>query len=151
MELTISNLEKNYGTVKALKGVSLTLNEGIYGFLGPNGAGKSTLMNILTGNLNATAGTVAYDGQPISEMGAEYRRKLGYMPQQQSLYPSFTVSPFSASLDVGLIAPDGNFYYFSVNDGIIDETIQVNESGNYTFQIRNNSGTEVKVSGFVNY
>ncbi len=94
MELTISNLEKNYGAVKALKGVDLKLNEGIYGFLGPNGAGKSTLMNILTGNLNATAGTVTYDGQPISEMGAAYRRKLGYMPQQQSLYPSFTVKRF---------------------------------------------------------
>lgn len=60
-------------------------------------------------------------------------------------------SPFSASLDVGLIAPDGNFYYFSVTGGIIDETILVNESGNYTFQIRNNADTEVKVSGFVNY
>ncbi len=94
MELTISNLEKNYDAVKALKGVSLTLNEGIYGFLGPNGAGKSTLMNILTGNLNATSGTVTYDGQEISKMGAEYRRKLGYMPQQQSLYPSFTVKRF---------------------------------------------------------
>lgn len=94
MELKIQNLQKDYGTVKALKGVDLTLTEGIYGFLGPNGAGKSTTMNILTGNLNATAGTVTYDGQPIGEMGMEYRRKLGYMPQQQSLYPTFTVKRF---------------------------------------------------------
>ena len=94
MELKIQNLQKDYGTVKALKGVDLTLTEGIYGFLGPNGAGKSTTMNILTGNLNATSGTVTYDGKPISEMGMEYRRKLGYMPQQQSLYPTFTVKRF---------------------------------------------------------
>lgn len=94
MELKIQALQKDYGTVKALKGVDLTLSEGIYGFLGPNGAGKSTLMNILTGNLNATSGTVTYDGQPISNMGMEYRRKLGYMPQQQSLYPTFTVKRF---------------------------------------------------------
>ena len=94
MELKIQNLQKEYGTVKALKGVDLTLSEGIYGFLGPNGAGKSTLMHILTGNLNATAGTVTYDGRPISEMGIEYRRKLGYMPQQQALYPTFTVKRF---------------------------------------------------------
>lgn len=94
MELKIQNLKKDYGTVKALKGVDLTLTEGIYGFLGPNGAGKSTTMNILTGNLNATDGTVTYDGQPIGEMGMEYRRKLGYMPQQQSLYPTFNVKRF---------------------------------------------------------
>ena len=94
MELNIQNLQKDYGSVKALKGVDLTLTEGIYGFLGPNGAGKSTLMNILTGNLHATAGSVTYDGQPIGELGAAYRKKLGYMPQQQSLYPTFTVRRF---------------------------------------------------------
>lgn len=94
MRLEIVDLEKNYGTVRALNGVNLQLSEGIYGFLGPNGAGKSTLMNILTGNLSATAGIVTYEGQAISEMGANYRRKLGYMPQQQSLYPTFTIKRF---------------------------------------------------------
>lgn len=60
-------------------------------------------------------------------------------------------SPFSASVDFGLVAPDGVFYYFNVTDGSIDETIQVDQSGNYTLQVRNNSSNEVKVSGFVNY
>lgn len=60
-------------------------------------------------------------------------------------------SPFSANVDVGLIAPDGRFYYFTISDGIIDKTIQVNESGNYTLQIRNNSNVTVEVAGFVNY
>ena len=60
-------------------------------------------------------------------------------------------SPFSASVDFGLIAPDGKYYCFNITNGSIDKTIQVNESGKYTLQIRNNSSTEVKVSGFVNY
>lgn len=60
-------------------------------------------------------------------------------------------NPFSANLDVGLIAPDGNFYYFKVTDGIIDKTIQVSMSGDYTLQIRNNSGYDVELTGFVKY
>lgn len=60
-------------------------------------------------------------------------------------------NPFSANLDVGLIAPDGNFYYFKVTDGIVNKTIQVSMSGDYTLQIRNNSGFEVELTGFVRY
>lgn len=60
-------------------------------------------------------------------------------------------APFSASVDFGLVAPDGRFYYFNVTSGSIDKTIQVDQNGDYVFQIRNNSASEVKVSGFVNY
>ena len=60
-------------------------------------------------------------------------------------------SPFSASVDFGLVDSQGTFYYFNVTDGSVDKTIQVEESGDYTLQIRNNSTVEVKVSGFVNY
>lgn len=60
-------------------------------------------------------------------------------------------SPFSASVDFGLIAPDGKFHYVNVTSGSIDTTILVDESGRYTLQIRNNSNVEVQVSGFVNY
>lgn len=60
-------------------------------------------------------------------------------------------APFSASVDFGLIAPDGKFYYFNITNGSIDKTIKISESGSYTLQIRNNSDGEVKVSGFVNY
>lgn len=60
-------------------------------------------------------------------------------------------APFSASVDFGLVAPDGKFYYFNITNGSIDKTIQVSESGSYTLQIRNNSNTEVTVAGFVNY
>ena len=60
-------------------------------------------------------------------------------------------SPFSASVDFGLIAPNGMYYYFNVTNGSIDKTIQVPENGDYTLQIRNNADIEVEVAGFVNY
>lgn len=60
-------------------------------------------------------------------------------------------APFDASVDFGVIAPDGKFYYFNVTGGSIDKTLIVDQNGDYTFQMRNNSGSEVKVSGFVNY
>ena len=94
MELAIKNLRKRYGDKEALKGVSFSLTPGIYGLLGPNGAGKSTLIGILTGNLKADSGTIFLNGKNIEKMGADYRKILGYMPQQQALYPSFTATGF---------------------------------------------------------
>lgn len=60
-------------------------------------------------------------------------------------------SPFDASVDFGLVDSDGVFHYFNITDGSIDKTIRIEKSGNYTLQIRNNSSSEVKVSGFVKY
>lgn len=60
-------------------------------------------------------------------------------------------SPFDASVDFGLVDSDGVFHYFNITDGSIDKTIRIKESGSYTLHVRNNSSTEVKVSGFVNY
>lgn len=94
MEISVQNLCKSYGRREALKGVSFSLTPGIYGLLGPNGAGKSTLIGILTGNLKADSGDVFLNGEDIRKMGAAYRKILGYMPQQQALYPSFTVTGF---------------------------------------------------------
>ena len=66
---------------------------GIYGILGPNGAGKSTLMNILTDNLLRDSGSVLYDGEEILNLG-HLIGNMGYMPQQQQLYDTFTVTHF---------------------------------------------------------
>lgn len=60
-------------------------------------------------------------------------------------------SPFSASVDFGLIAPNGRFYYVTVTDGSVDEAVTVTERGNYTFLVRNNSSVDISVAGFVNY
>ena len=94
MELTIKDLTKQYEKFTALGSFSCEFTPGVYGLLGPNGAGKSTLMNIITDNLKPTSGTVQYNGQNTSEMGAEFRRLLGFMPQQQGLYPNFTLERF---------------------------------------------------------
>lgn len=94
MELQFHDLKKNYGKKQALKGINLTLKPGIYGLLGPNGAGKSTLMNILTGNLKQSGGSITLDGRNIQTLGEEFRSRLGYCPQQQTLYPSFTGEQF---------------------------------------------------------
>lgn len=60
-------------------------------------------------------------------------------------------SPFSASVDFGLIAPDGDFYYINVNNGSIDQAIEVDQRGKYIFAVRNNSSAAISVSGYVNY
>ena len=79
---------------KALSGVSITLTPGLYGLLGPNGAGKSTLIHIITGILAPDSGEVLWCGKPA--MGITFRRILGYMPQQQGLYDSYTGRRFLA-------------------------------------------------------
>ncbi len=94
MRLATDHLTKSYSRVRALDGFSYEFTPGIYGLLGPNGAGKSTLMNLITDNLRPTSGEILYDGEPIRALGAEYRRKVGFMPQQQTLYPAFTVERF---------------------------------------------------------
>ncbi len=94
MQLEIKNIHKNYGKVQALKGVSMELNAGVYGLLGPNGAGKSTLIQIITGNLSASDGEICYDGKNIKKSEKNYKRLLGYVPQSQGIYDSFTAKQF---------------------------------------------------------
>lgn len=100
MELNVNSLTKTYGNTKALDSFQYTFSEGIYGLLGPNGAGKSTLMNIITANLKPTEGTVLYDGQDVFAMGKDYRKLLGYMPQQQGVYSGYTLERFLSYMAV---------------------------------------------------
>lgn len=90
MQLEIETLSKKYKNLLALNMVSCQLTEGIYGLLGPNGAGKSTLMKLLVQNIRPTSGRICMDGTDISRMGDEYKGMIGYMPQQQELFPFFT-------------------------------------------------------------
>ncbi len=90
MEIEFHNVSKYYKKHAALKQVNLNLKEGIYGLMGPNGAGKTTFMKILVGNLLQSEGTVICDGEDIREIGKRYRSYIGYMPQQQEIYPYFT-------------------------------------------------------------
>ena len=94
MELKIEGLCKSYGKTQALRDFSCVLTPGVYGLLGPNGAGKSTLLNILSRNLAPTSGRVLLDGAEISSLGTAYLARVGFMPQQQALYPSFSPRDF---------------------------------------------------------
>lgn len=81
--LNIENLKKSYGSIDALKGVSLSIKRGeIFGLLGPNGAGKSTLINILAGLSTRTSGTVEVDGFDVTEQYMETRKRLGVVHQE---------------------------------------------------------------------
>lgn len=94
MELKLEHVTKQYKDKIALDDFSITLTLGIYGILGENGAGKSTLMNLITDNSKRTSGNILLDGKEILHMGAEYRRHIGYMPQQQGEYPNFSALSF---------------------------------------------------------
>ncbi len=94
MRLQINNLTKRYGQKTALDSFSFEFTDGIYGLLGPNGAGKSTLMKIITQIIEQTSGEIFADGRKIEKHDREYRRLLGFMPQQQAIYPDFTLTRF---------------------------------------------------------
>lgn len=96
MKLEIKNLTKFYGKYQALRGVSATLTEGVYGLLGQNGAGKTTLINILIGILPANGGIIQLDGEDTAHMSGRYLDKIGYMPQYPQFYANFTVQEFLA-------------------------------------------------------
>ena len=85
--IEIEHLTKRYGEHTAVSDLSLTVASGqIYGFLGPNGAGKSTTMNIMTGCLSATEGSVRIDGHDIFEEPGRAKKLIGYLPEQPPLY-----------------------------------------------------------------
>ncbi len=94
MEIRVEGIKKAYKAKMALDDVSFTLFNGVYGLLGPNGAGKSTLMNIIVGILPQDEGRVFWNNEDIRKLGKAYREVLGYVPQQQTLYPEFTAAEF---------------------------------------------------------
>ena len=94
MKLSFEHISKLYGNTVALQQIDLTLGPGVYGLLGPNGAGKTTLMRIMTDLLAPSTGRVLLDGQDIAVMGAAFRKKLGYLPQDFGVYPNFTAEQF---------------------------------------------------------
>ena len=92
MELIIDRLSKQYKNKIAVDRISLTLHQGVYGLLGANGAGKTTLMRMLCGILRPTSGTVMFENMDVST--EDYRKELGYLPQDFGYYPNFTGRDF---------------------------------------------------------
>ncbi len=93
--IKVENVTKRYGQRLAVDHLDFTVDRGeILGFLGPNGAGKSTTMNIITGYLSATEGSVKLDGHDILEEPHEVKKRIGYMPELPPLYMDMTVSEY---------------------------------------------------------
>lgn len=93
--IEVTNLTKKYGDHVAVDHLSFRVEKGqIYGFLGPNGAGKSTTMNIITGYLAATDGTVTIDGKDIQKQPEEAKKSIGYLPELPPLYMDMTVGEY---------------------------------------------------------
>lgn len=93
--IEVTNLTKKYGDHIAVDHLSFRVEKGqIYGFLGPNGAGKSTTMNIITGYLAATEGTVTIDGKDVQKDPEEAKRSIGYLPELPPLYVDMTVREY---------------------------------------------------------
>ena len=93
--IEVSHLTKRYGRHCAVDDISFTVQDGgIYGLLGPNGAGKSTTMNVITGYLSPTSGTVRIDGHDIVEEPQEAKACIGYLPEQPPLYTDMTVAEY---------------------------------------------------------
>ena len=89
--IEVKNLTKNYGNHTAVSNLTFTVeNNCVYGFLGPNGAGKSTTMNIITGCLSASDGTVIIDGYDIYDDAIEAKKRIGYLPEIPPLYFDMT-------------------------------------------------------------
>ena len=93
--IEVSHLTREYSGRPAVSDLSFTVEDGqVYGLLGPNGAGKSTIMNILTGYLAATSGTVTVEGHPLPEEADAAKACIGYLPETPPLYPEMTVREY---------------------------------------------------------
>lgn len=103
---------------------------------------------------------VSADGAARASGGFSFTVQSGRMRKSNSALPleaddkvtiKASYTPFSATVDVGLMDEDQNFYYFTVNDGSVDKTIVVPEKGNYYFAVRNRGKNEISMSGYIDY
>lgn len=93
-ELALIDVFQKFKETEVVRKFNYTFNNGVYGLLGENGAGKTTLMRLICGILQPTMGMITCDSIPILEMGADYRKLLGYLPQDLGYYENFTALRF---------------------------------------------------------
>jgi len=93
--ISVRDLVKHYGEVKAVNGISFTIRKGeITGLLGPNGAGKTTTLRIITGYLKPTSGMISIDEFLVDQNPIEIKKRIGYLPESAPLYPDMMVYDF---------------------------------------------------------
>jgi len=105
----VTNLVKHYGNVKAVDGISFTVEPGeVFGFLGPNGAGKTTTIKVCTGLLKPTSGQVKVGGFDITRQPVEAKKQLGYVPDNPFLYEKLTAREFLRFVGAVYLRDDPN-------------------------------------------
>ncbi len=93
--IEVKNVTKKYGNFLAVDNISFTVKDGeVVGFLGPNGAGKSTTMNMITGFIEPTEGTIIVNGYDVLKKPISAKKQIGYMPEGVPLYSDLTVKEF---------------------------------------------------------
>ena len=93
--IEVKNVTKKYGKFTAVDNISFTVKDGeVVGFLGPNGAGKSTTMNMITGFIEPSEGTIEVNGYDIMKKTKKAKKQIGYMPENVPLYMDLTVKEF---------------------------------------------------------
>ncbi|TGV30118.1 ABC transporter ATP-binding protein, partial [Mesorhizobium sp. M00.F.Ca.ET.186.01.1.1] len=93
--IQIRNLQKSYGKMQALKGLTMDIEKGtVFGFVGPNGAGKSTTMSILATLLAPTSGKAYVGGYEVTSHPKEVRKLIGYMPDFFGVYDNLTAEEY---------------------------------------------------------
>lgn len=91
MQLKIKNLKKYYKDDCIIDNISYVLDKGVYGLLGDDGAGKTTFLRMICTIIQPTSGSITWNNEDIFELGAEYRKVLGYLPQDFGFYPDISV------------------------------------------------------------
>ncbi len=107
MKIELRDIHKTYGKQEVLKGVSVAMENGVYGLLGKNGAGKTTLINIFLGLLKADSGKVIMDERDVAGMGSQFYSNIGYLPQYPRFYREFSVQEFMEYMCVLKGVPGG--------------------------------------------
>lgn len=118
------------------------------------GAANTTAFSLCTESGQVSGAAVRASGSfniSVAPYGRSEANSSFPLQAGETVSISAVYTPEDASMDFGLIDPNGVFRYFNETDGNVDKTIRVSVAGNYTFAVRNNSGTTVRVSGFVNY
>lgn len=134
MKLKLENVSKSYGKFEALKDFSYEFSPGIYGLLGQNGAGKSTLMNIISGAIKQSKGDIFFNGQKTIDLGKDYRKKLGYLPQISGYYKNFTAFEF--------------LKYVALLKGISDKKEMENEINTLLHKVNLQDASNKKLGGY---
>lgn len=100
MVLSLDRLTKTFKKKVAVDHLSVEMQAGVYGLLGANGAGKTTLMRMICAILEPSSGEVLLDGKDVSDMGADYRDLLGYLPQDFGYYPNYSAKDYLQYISV---------------------------------------------------